>query len=691
MFSIAAFADVLVHHDLHVVLNPGTGSIQVTDRVRIPSALPRTMRFTLGAAFELLSPAVGIRQLDANPDSMFREYVVKLDQRPAELVLSYRGSIAEFATRLDQGMPLAVLDSQGAFFDNASGWYPLFGSGLVTFKLTAELPADWQLVSQGRRHTGAGDPTWEARTPQDDIYFLAGPYRRYARGHRGHELEVYLLRPDQATAERYLGVMGQYLDFYSALVAEYPYPKFAVVENQWQTGYGMPSFTLLGSRVLRLPFILHSSLPHEILHNWWGNGVFIDFSGGNWSEGLTAYLADHLIEEIRGSGHSYRRRALEKYANFAAQGRDFPLRQFKARHDDASQAVGYSKALMLFHMVRREMGDAAFIAGLKNFWEAFRFRRAGFAQFQAVLEQAAGSSLGALQGVWLDEAGAPELAIDAAVVQEREEGGFDLQVRFRQTQAGPAYPLTLPLAIRLEGESETQWRRIPMTEKAITVREIFDTRPLRIDVDAGFDLFRLLAPEERPPALSRLFGAKQQLLVLPAAASGEQQAAWHALAESWQRRYRNVKLTTDAKLKELPRDKAVWLLGWDNRWLIDAPERFASLEQSLSPQGLQIGEVEYSTDQSVVVVLDPNNTGNGLAFVGAETATQIAALAGKLPHYGRYGRLVFDHSSLVNRVKEDLPVLHSPLSRVLGDKDPGPPSPLAPALNELVGVELSFE
>ena len=36
-----------------------------------------------------------------------------------------------------------------------------------------------------------------------------------------------------------------------------------------------------GFAVLRLPFIPYTSLPHEILHNWWGNGVWVDYAGGN--------------------------------------------------------------------------------------------------------------------------------------------------------------------------------------------------------------------------------------------------------------------------------------------------------------------------------------------------------------------------------------------------------------------------
>jgi len=40
---------------------------------------------------------------------------------------------------------------------------------------------------------------------------------------------------------------GQYLEMYEKLIGPYPYSKFALIENFWETGYGMPSFTLPGS------------------------------------------------------------------------------------------------------------------------------------------------------------------------------------------------------------------------------------------------------------------------------------------------------------------------------------------------------------------------------------------------------------------------------------------------------------
>lgn len=70
-----------------------------------------------------------------------------------------------------------------------------------------------------------------------------------------------------------------------------------VVASPLPTGFGMPKLTYLGADVLRLPFIRKTSLGHEILHNWWRNGVYVDYTRGNWSEGLTTFMADYAYKE----------------------------------------------------------------------------------------------------------------------------------------------------------------------------------------------------------------------------------------------------------------------------------------------------------------------------------------------------------------------------------------------------------
>ena len=83
---------------------------------------------------------------------------------------------------------------------------------------------------------------------------------------------TYLLPQNKHLAAAYLGATAEYLSLYSDLFGAYPFQKFAVVENFFPTGFGFPSYTLLGGRVLQLPFIIHTSLGHEIAHCWWGTG-----------------------------------------------------------------------------------------------------------------------------------------------------------------------------------------------------------------------------------------------------------------------------------------------------------------------------------------------------------------------------------------------------------------------------------
>ena len=47
-----------------------------------------------------------------------------------------------------------------------------------------------------------------------------------------------------------------------------------MVENFFASGLGMPSFTLLGSSVIKRHYVQPYALGHEIVHSWIGNAVF---------------------------------------------------------------------------------------------------------------------------------------------------------------------------------------------------------------------------------------------------------------------------------------------------------------------------------------------------------------------------------------------------------------------------------
>ncbi|HBE93278.1 MAG TPA: peptidase M28 [Gammaproteobacteria bacterium] len=647
-------------HKLNVVLFPQSGEIQVTDQITLPDETRTSPEFFLFGSLEAEVSQGELQLITDIPQSGLKQYRVRFTEPTRKFTISYSGKINHHgSTRMD-GMPSAHIGEDGAYLDNVSAWYPDFRQPISKFVLDVKTPAGWQVISQGKREVFRDTVRWTTIRPQDEIYLIGGPFKRYTQDHRGIDLSVYLLNDEPALAEQYLAVMGRQIDLYSRLIGEYPYEKFAVLENRWQTGYGMPSFTLLGSRVIRLPFIPYTSLPHEILHNWWGNGVWVDYQRGNWSEGLTAYLADHLMKERKGSGSEYRRKALERYANFAAEQRDFPLIEFRARHDEASQAVGYSKSLMLFHMLRQELGDEDFRQALQEFWQEWQFKQAGFEDLLNSFSRTAGRGLDRYLAL-LTRPGAPAIQLNKAEVSEADNG-FRLKFTIGQTQSDPEFKFKLPVAVTIEGEQTARLLKISIGGRNTRQQWDFSARPVRLDVDPAFDVFRLLDNRERPPSLGQLFGASRQWLVLPTKVLQDERQAWKKLAEAWKQRYGNVTVIDDSEASaSLPLEAPVWLLGWNNAWLQELRSSFSDAEQQLLDDHASIKGTSYSADTNSIVLMSVRSE-QKLAFIGANTADAINALARKLTHYSSFGRMVFERDTQKNILRESLTAADSPLS-----------------------------
>ena len=654
-----------LHHDLQVTLQPELRRISVIDHLQFPANAPKSIDFALRSSLSVTAQGADLKPLGGPAGREMQRYRLSNLAENQQVRLQYEGEITTDQPQGPFGMPRAVLATDGIYLDAASAWFPHFGDyPWLTFSLQVEAPPGWEIVSQGKREKIMDRFHFTMPHPQDDIYLLGGRFQHYQMLQDDVELEVYLLESDPGLAERYLQASANYVRFYSDLIGPYPYAKFAVVENRWQTGYGMPSFTLLGSRVIRLPFILHTSLPHEILHNWWGNGVYIDFSSGNWSEGLTAYLSDHLDSEGRGEASAYRRKALERYANFAAHERDFALAEFRSRHDEASQAVGYSKSLMLFHMLRQQAGDAVFNERIRRLWQRYQFQPASYVNIIEMLFEGEKKDRDIFIDQWLNRAGAPQLDLGEVQINEQADG-FRLILEVNQTQNTPPYMMKVPLEVHLADSKTPARHMINLNGRRSVITLKFAQRPKVITLDPTYDVFRLLDPAETPSSLGRLFGAQKQLLVLPTGINKEQRQAWHKLAAAWSAQYQNVELVDDGELSQIPSNAAVWLLGWENKLLKSHQMRLNAATQRLQPNAATINDQVLNAAEYAVVLLDPNNSHSPLGFIGADQPEVIIALARKLPHYSSYGRLAFELPEVKNIIKQSLPVTVSPLAQEL--------------------------
>ena len=226
--------------------------------------------------------------------------------------------------------------------------------------------------------------------------------------------------------------------------------------------------------------------------------------------------------------------------------------------------------------------------------------------------------------------------------------------------------MQIPLEVTLQDKTQTVHENILLTEKNNLFTYNFKQQPQAVTLDPDYDVFRLLHANERPATLGRLFGAKKQLLVLPANATAEQIKAWQQLAAAWSRRYKNVELAYDNEIKALPDGVAVWLLGWNNEFLKDQQHYLTSASQQLTGNTVTIGRQQLHEGNHAVVLLDTDNNRTPLAFIGADDPEAIALMARKLPHYSSYGVLAFELPEVKNIIKQHLPVLNSPMTWKLG-------------------------
>ncbi len=699
----------VLHHEMRISLQPDQHQLIVEDTIKLPQSILQStggvVHFLLHQGFQPVSatprvkivkernvpPFMGSRMesgtfLDENNLSEY--YTVTLPPGSKTFTIQYQGEIYHSLRR--QGKEYArgfsetdgIISTDGIYLSGKSFWYPWFNDDLVSFTLDVQLPEEWEIISQGERtrHVHAGGlmkVQWESPEPQEGIYLVGGRLTEYSRTEGAVQTMIFLRTPDKQLASRYLDATGRYLKMYRMLIGPYPYKKFALVENFWETGYGMPSFTLMGSKIMRLPFILYSSYPHEILHNWWGNSVYVDEEEGNWSEGLTTYLADYLIEEQQGRAVEYRRTTLQKYRDYVgdpASGlatKDFPLTEFRSRSSSVTEAVGYGKTLMFFHMLRQQLGDQGFTRALQKFYQTNRFKRASFSDLRAAFSSMTGEDLDTEFSQWINQSGAPVLQIRQAITKP-DGKDYRLNAVLEQVQSGPVYKLRVPIAIYLKGQNQAYQTTVAMDQKRLELDLRVSARPLRLDVDPEFDVFRRLDPSEVPPALTLVFGSDHVLVLLPARSPEKIREGYRQLVETWRlSRTNQLEIKLDSEVTGLPSDRTVWLFGWENRFRPKVADGTVRYGVSFTDAGLQMSETRFLRNKHSVVLVAPHpeNPHLALAWVATDRVSAMPGLGQKLPHYGQYSYLVFEGDEPKNIAKGQWPVVNSSMSVAVGQSD----------------------
>lgn len=580
------------------------------------------------------------------------------------VVLSYWGTVydtlraPEAAYARGFETTSGLIDKRGAFLCSSSFWVPHRPDERFTFRCALETPAEWHGVSQGALLSSDVIDSrrinlWDCPHPMEEIYFIGGPYQFRHEDHDGVAVMTFTYEnTSEEITQRYIEGTGRYLDIYGEQIGPYPFAKFALVENFWQTGFGMPSFTLLGDRVIRLPWILDTSYGHEILHNWWGNGVFVDISDGNWCEGITVYGADYQYKETEGpkAARDYRRTSLQRYADYVSEQEEIPLRLFRQRHDFVTSSIGYDKSMMVFHQIRRLLGRDAFDASLRQFYREHLFERASWSDMFRIFESHAGRDLTAWKEQWIDRPGAPALVLTDHRLSGSEAGGYKVRATIRQQQPEP-YDLLVPVRVGWDDPpAETTHVAVVSEAEAEVLIEV-PSRPDWIAVDPDYDVLRKIDAAEIPPALSRTLGADTAVVIIASGLESEIAAGYETLALDWDEGAAlGIYYEADFEENRFP-EVPVWFFGRGPL----AIQHLADLDDDWE-------EVVGDHPPGVGMVLaggPADRPQNAWSLLDASGVDQIKALGRKIPHYGKYGYLVFENDK--NIAKGSWNVRTSPL------------------------------
>jgi len=498
-------------------------------------------------------------------------------------------------------------------------WYPQ-PNRLAFYQLSAQLPQDFIAVSEYETcevEQSAEQNTFYFNFPHvlENIHLIASKNFAVKKEKLGDiNIEAYFFKQDIALADKYLEHSKRYLAMYNKMLTPYPYKRFAIVENIFPTGYAMPTFTLLGQHVLKLPFIVESSLGHEILHSWFGNSVFNNFEQGNWVEGITTYLADHYYKELENQGHDYRKTLLINYAAYVDENNTLAVKDFVYRNNRVESAVGYNKSAMIFHMLRQQFGDEKFFAAVKHFLKENIFKVATWQDIQTAFEKVTETDLQTFFTQWITRKDIPKISVEDAHFFVAQ-GQIIVEFTVLQHTEKPYY-FKLPVTVYSDSDVDTVLLDIDKAQQ--TLRLTLDTPPTKVVIDENYDVMRHLTAAESPPVLANILYSDKAIAVFEKAQTEIYQPLITGLGIT------DIETKQEVKLTEIR----------DNDLIVAADHPIVDL--------LFAGHTFTDDDVQLRIYKNPYNTQKYILLVKANNVQQIEKVSRKLSHYGKYSQLAFN-------------------------------------------------
>jgi aminopeptidase N len=404
----------------------------------------------------------------------------------------YDGTITGNEDGPVEGLKLAAIQEPITYLLYPARWFPM--TGYLTDRFTADLhirvPQGMKVLASGAQ--GGATPVKLANgKPGDEFHFkwdkpgfpgtvIAGRFVAPVSAGPGN-VKVYLTVSHQASGNQLAQTAAKEYDFFT--------DNFGTPESSHLNVVELPDDTLpavwapelaaiLGSRVADKSGI--RLLANTIAHQWWGSEVSPRTLNDAWiTNGMARYGELMYVEDENGRGALHT--AMQDIAASALAYDTIPLSSISREQPFSPefQSSTLDKGAMVFHMLRWEIGDKAFLATMKGALSQYTDSSMRSSDFIKVAESQSQQQLTPFFSQWIDGTGAPQFVDKYAVYRLGNNKGFRTIGEIQQDLD----LFRMPVDLRIETDGKTENKKVDVV--GTDTQYVVDTfgRPRHIAID----------------------------------------------------------------------------------------------------------------------------------------------------------------------------------------------------------------
>jgi len=327
----------------------------------------------------------------------------------------------------------------GANTFNFANWYPIvcvyadgqwhldpyyaigdpFYSDIANYKVEITAPKDYIIAATGEiaeeiREEG-NNKVWNinAKAVRDFAWIASDKFKVSAKKVGNTTVYSYYYNPEGGMGA--LDYAASSLEIFNSLFGKYPYPQLSVVQADFFIG-GMeyPNLVMIDGTLYgeESRDWLELITAHEVAHQWWYGLVGNNQIKQAWlDESLTEYSTVLYYEQRYGIEEGQR-----IYEELVAKGK-YQIFRILTADSDIDETIDrpiyefdnwviydslvYGKGAMMFHELRKEMGDEMFFRMLKEYFKSNQFKNAKPEDLMAACKKITGKSWDEFFNSWL--------------------------------------------------------------------------------------------------------------------------------------------------------------------------------------------------------------------------------------------------------------------------------------------------